>query len=73
MMLAASLRQRWCVDPCQPTPPPNLVICCVSDGSESECEHITADECTASNGTVNSATSCEPDPCGGGSSGGGDD
>jgi hypothetical protein len=58
-------------NPCQPTPPPNLVICCVSDGGESECEHITADECTTAGGTVNSATSCDPDPCGGGGDGGG--
>jgi hypothetical protein len=60
-------------NPCQPTPPPNLVICCVPDGGESECEHITADECTATGGTVNSGTSCDPDPCGGGGGGGGDD
>ena len=66
-------------NPCQPSPPPNLVICCVSDGGESECEHITADECTADGGTINSATSCDPDPCGTGTgggdggSGGGDD
>jgi hypothetical protein len=53
-------------NPCQPTPPPNLVICCVPDGSESECEHITAGECTTAGGTVNAATSCDPDPCGGG-------
>jgi hypothetical protein len=60
-------------NPCQPTPPPNLVICCVPDGSESECEHITTDECTASGGTVSSATSCDADPCGGGGGGGGGD
>ena len=62
-------------NPCQPTPPPNLVICCVSDGEESECEHVTADHCVPPNGTVSTASSCDPDPCGGGSGGdgGGDD
>jgi hypothetical protein len=59
-------------NPCQPTPPPQLVICCVPDEGESECEHVTADHCTAAGGTVSSATSCEHDPCGGGGEGGGD-
>jgi hypothetical protein len=69
-------------NPCQPTPPPNLVICCVPQGDQGEqegqpqmeppeCEHITADECTAAGGTVNSVTSCDPDPCGGGGDGSG--
>jgi hypothetical protein len=63
-------------NPCQPAPPPNLVICCVSQGDQgeqegepetepAECEHITADECMAANGMVSTATSCDPDPCGG--------
>jgi hypothetical protein len=61
-------------NPCQPTPPPQLVICCVPDEDESECEHVTADHCKAAGGTVSSATSCEHDPCGGGDDddGGGD-
>ena len=50
-------------NPCQPTPPPQLVICCVPDGGGSECEHVTPDHCTAAGGTVNPATSCDPDPC----------
>ncbi len=70
-------------NPCQPSPPPNLVICCVPQGDQgeqegqpqtepAECEHISADECTAAGGTVSSgATSREPDPCGGGGGGGG--
>lgn len=68
-------------NPCQPTPPPNLVICCVSQGDQGqqqgqpqteppECEHLTAAACTAAGGTVSTATSCESDPCGGGGSGG---
>jgi hypothetical protein len=77
-------------NPCQPVPPPNLVVCCVSEndqgnqdeqgdqdeqGGESqhaECEHITADRCTAAGGTVSTATSCDPDPCSSGVSQGGD-
>jgi hypothetical protein len=52
-------------NPCQPTPPPQIVICCVSDGSESECEEVTPDQCMGPNDTVSTATSCDPDPCGG--------
>jgi hypothetical protein len=69
-------------NPCQPSPPPNLVTCCVPQGDQGEqqgqpqtepgeCEHITADECAAAGGTVSSATSCDVDPCGGGGGGGG--
>ena len=65
-------------NPCQPTPPPDLVICCVSQGDQGEqegepqteppeCEHITAGDCMTAGGTVSTATSCDPDPCGGGS------
>ena len=50
-------------NPCQPTPPPQIVICCVPDGDESECEELTPDHCTAAHGTVSTATSCDPDPC----------
>ena len=57
-------------NPCQPTPPPDLVICCVPDGDHAECEHITSGECTAEGGTVNGAASCDSDPCGGGAGGG---
>jgi len=69
--------------PCQPVPPPNLVICCVSQGDQgeqegepqtepSECEHITAARCMAAGGTISAATSCEPDPCNNGDHPGGD-
>jgi hypothetical protein len=57
-------------NPCQPAPPPDLVICCVPDGDEAECEHLTRDHCTGANGTVSTATSCDPDPCGAGGDGG---
>ena len=68
-------------NPCQPAPPPDLVICCVPDDGESECERVTADHCTTAGGTTSTATSCDADPCGtgngggdgGGGSGGGDD
>src|SRR5262249_31884773 len=30
---------------------PNDIQCCVDDGDETECEEMTADECTAANGT----------------------
>src|SRR5262245_47794704 len=52
-------------NPCQPVPPPQLVICCVPDGDETECERLTADHCTAAHGTTSSATWCDSDPCGG--------
>jgi hypothetical protein len=60
-------------NPCQPTPPPQLVVCCVPDQDEAECEHVTADHCKAEGGKVSSATSCEHDPCGGGDDDQGDD
>ncbi len=60
-------------NPCQPVPPPQLVICCVPDGTETECEHVTSAECTAAHGTTSSATSCDADPCGGGGGGGNGD
>jgi hypothetical protein len=60
-------------NPCQPTPPPNLVICCVPDGNESQCERITLDACTAAGGTANASSSCDPDPCGSSGSGNGGD
>jgi hypothetical protein len=60
-------------NPCQPVPPPQLVICCVPDGGETECERITVDHCTAAHGTTSSATSCDTDPCGGGGGGGSGD
>src|SRR5262249_14918505 len=56
-------------NPCQPVPPPQLVICCVPDDEESECEHLTPDHCSAVHGTASTPTSCDADPCG---SGGGD-
>jgi hypothetical protein len=42
----------------------------VPDGDEAECEHLTRDHCTGANGTVSTATSCDPDPCGAGGDGG---
>ena len=60
-------------NPCQPTPPPQIAICCVSDDDGSECDDLTPANCTAAGGTVNTATSCDPDPCGGGGGGGGGD
>ena len=57
-------------NPCQPVPPPQLVICCVRDDGASECERLTPDHCTAANGTVSTATSCDADPCGSGGGGG---
>ena len=40
---------------------PDDIQCCVGDGEE--CEEMTADECTAANGTNLGAGSCVPDPC----------
>ena len=42
---------------------PSAVQCCVADGEETECEEMTADECTAANGTNLGAGSCVPNPC----------
>jgi hypothetical protein len=42
---------------------PADIQCCVADGEETECEEMTADECTAANGTNLGAGSCVPDPC----------
>jgi hypothetical protein len=50
-------------NPCAPVPPPQIVVCCVTDGEESECEEVTPDHCTAAGWTVSSATACDPDPC----------
>jgi hypothetical protein len=58
-------------NPCQPTPPPQIAICCVPDDDGSECEELTPADCTAAAGTASTATSCDPDPCSA-SSGGGD-
>ncbi|HLK12384.1 MAG TPA: hypothetical protein VKW76_13490 [Candidatus Binatia bacterium] len=62
-------------NPCTATPPPTIVACCVPDGSETECEELTPEACTAQQGSASSAASCDADPCGGGDggSGGGDD
>jgi hypothetical protein len=43
------------------------VICCLPDGGgdgDAECEDRTADECAALGGTLSTATSCLPNPCG---------
>src|SRR3989442_3452936 len=59
-------------NPCSPTPAAPEIVCCVpGDGHPHrdhaqvgpECEVITADRCTARNGTQSTATSCDPDPC----------
>ena len=42
------------------------------DDGEVECEFRTPDGCTARGGTVNAATSCDPNPCGGAQSVGDD-
>jgi hypothetical protein len=64
-------------DPCTPVPPPDLVVCCVAEHAEDddtetevECERVTADRCAAKGGVVSAATSCESNPCGGGSADG---
>ncbi|HSP99388.1 MAG TPA: hypothetical protein VL049_19370 [Candidatus Dormibacteraeota bacterium] len=59
-------------NPCQATPPTSVAACCVShsgDGgtSETECEGLSAEACTALGGTAPGGASCDPDPCGGGS------
>jgi hypothetical protein len=57
-------------------PPPNVTVCCVPDGDESECAVLTPDHCAAAHGTASDAMSCESDPCGhdsGGDGGGGGD
>ena len=43
---------------------PTDVTCCVPHSEGAECEDRTADECTAQGGTVSTATSCLPNPCG---------
>lgn len=47
---------------------PSASACCLphSSGGENEvdCEDLTADACTAAGGTVQTAGSCLPDPCG---------
>ncbi len=66
-------------NPCQPAPPPNLVICCVSQGDQGDqegdqgedvprteppqCARLTASDCSDEGGTVSSAASCMPNPC----------
>src|SRR5262249_27739903 len=61
-------------NPCQPVPPPELVICCLPDDGEQECERLTSDHCTTAGGKASTSTSCDPDPCGTGGGGGeGDD
>jgi len=61
------------LNPCAPVPPPTVTVCCVPDGSETECEILTPDHCSAANGTPNAAQSCESNPCGGDSGGDGGD
>ena len=62
-------------NPCAPSPPANVVQCCVSEGDQGEregeqeteapeCEELTADHCTAEGGTAIGTGSCDPNPCG---------
>jgi len=70
-------------NPCTVTPPANRTACCITeagdgDPGETECEVLSAETCMEEGGAVNTATTCEPDPCGGGGEddddgGGGDD
>jgi hypothetical protein len=41
------------------------VACCLSHEGRMRCDDQTADSCTAAGGTVATAPSCLPDPCGG--------
>jgi hypothetical protein len=59
-------------NPCAPVPRPQVTVCCVPDGSESECEILTPEHCSAL-GTPRSATSCDPAPCGSSSGAGSGD
>ena len=59
-------------NPCQPVPPPDVVVCCVPDEDESECEHVTRQHCSDAGGTVSTATSCAAHPCGNGDDDGDD-
>ncbi len=43
---------------------PDDVTCCVPDDDATECEDRTPAECAAAGGTVSTASSCLPDPCG---------
>jgi hypothetical protein len=45
--------------------PDGDIVCCVPDDEGPECEDRTPEECAAEGGTVSTATSCLPDPCGG--------
>jgi len=64
-------------NPCAAIPPadPDVVCCLPDNGGDgaAECEDRTADACIAAGGTVSSATSCTPDPCGGTAGGSVDD
>jgi hypothetical protein len=51
-------------NPCQPAPPPDMVICCVPDDEDSECEHVTRQHCSDAGGMVSDAKSCDCHPCG---------
>ncbi len=48
---------------------PTATACCLAQSNggsnEVECEDLAADACTAAGGTVQTAASCLPDPCGG--------
>jgi len=58
-------------NPCAATPPADRSACCVPEQGDGDpgdpgCAVLSSAACMAEGGTVNSATSCEPDPCGGG-------
>jgi hypothetical protein len=38
-------------NPCQPVPPPDMVVCCVPDDDGSDCEHVTSQHCSDAGGT----------------------
>jgi hypothetical protein len=58
-------------NPCKPVSPV-VVVCCVAEDDETECELRTPERCAKHHGTVSTATSCDPNPCGA-TPGGGDD
>lgn len=65
-------------NPCAPTPPANLIACCVPEhDGDTDCKELTTERCTSLGGSAAGAF-CDADPCGGGDDddhdhGGGDD
>ena len=51
-------------NPCAPTPPANLIACCVPEHpGDTDCKELTAERCTSLGGSAAGAF-CEADPCG---------